>query len=53
MLDWQGNMIDERHRERILLADVEEDLTMAASVQICTAEANLVNQLHADNSTTN
>ena len=34
MLDWQGNMVERRYRKQVILSDIEEDATMAASVQI-------------------
>jgi hypothetical protein len=34
MLDWEGNMVERKHRKKILLSDVEENEAMAASVQV-------------------
>jgi hypothetical protein len=38
MLDWKGNMIEKKHRTKILLSKVEENEAMAASVQVSSQE---------------
>jgi hypothetical protein len=32
MLDWEGNMVEKKHRTKILLSKVEENEAMTASV---------------------
>jgi hypothetical protein len=39
MVDWEGNMIEQRHRNPILLEEVTETLAMALALQIGAAEA--------------
>ena len=45
MLDWEGNMIEKKHRTQILLSDIQEDAIMAASLQISSIESNVINEL--------
>jgi hypothetical protein len=45
MLDWEGNMIERKDRVQILLSDIQEDVAMAASVQVSSAEANVIDTL--------
>jgi hypothetical protein len=45
MLDWEGNMIESRHRIKILLSDIQEDTMMAASVQVSAIESNMIDEL--------
>jgi hypothetical protein len=49
MLDWEGNMIDQRHRQIIMLTDVEEDAMIAASVSIGSMEVRLVDKAFESN----
>ncbi len=42
MLDCEGNMIQRKDRVRILLSDIQEDVAMAASVQVSSAEAKAI-----------
>jgi hypothetical protein len=42
MLDWEGQLIDRVNRQQILLADVNEDAAMAASVSIGSVEIKAV-----------
>jgi hypothetical protein len=44
MPDWEGNLIEEKHRKRIILSDIEDDTAMAASVKIGSVETRLVDQ---------
>jgi transposase InsO family protein len=39
MLDWEGNMIEKKERQQLLLSDIEENPAMAASVTIGSTEA--------------
>jgi hypothetical protein len=45
MLDWEGNMIERRHRSQILLSDVRDDSVFAASVEISSVESNAIDAL--------
>jgi hypothetical protein len=40
MLDWEGNMIERRERQQLLLSDIEESHAMAALVSIGSTEAD-------------
>ncbi len=42
MLDWEGQLIDRVDRQQILLADVDDDAMMAASVSIGSVEIKAV-----------
>jgi hypothetical protein len=42
MLDWKGKLIEEKHRKRIILSDIEDDTAMAASVKIGSVETRLI-----------
>ena len=44
MLDWEGNMVERKHRATILLSEVEEDEIMAASVQISSMESKAIDR---------
>ena len=45
MLDWEGNMKEPKHRERILLSEVEEDRAMVQSLSISSAESAYIDSL--------
>jgi hypothetical protein len=34
MLDWEGNMVEKKHRTQVLLSEVEENEAMSSSVQV-------------------
>jgi hypothetical protein len=52
MLDWEGSMIQRKDRVQILLSDIQEDVAMAASVQVSSAETKAVdNFLEASSAT--
>jgi hypothetical protein len=51
MLDWEGNMIEQCHRQTIMLSDIEEDAMIAASVSIGSVEARLVDNAFEGDST--
>jgi hypothetical protein len=38
-LDWEGNMVEKKHRTQILLPVVEENEIMAASIQVSSIES--------------
>jgi hypothetical protein len=42
IVDWQGRMIEQQHCQRILLADVEEDIEMSASAVISSIESKMI-----------
>jgi hypothetical protein len=44
MLDWEGNMVEKKHRATILLSEVEENDIMAASVQISSMESKAIDR---------
>jgi hypothetical protein len=43
MLDWEGNMIQRKDRTQILLETIPEDIAMAASVYVSSAETKAIN----------
>ena len=45
MLDWQGNMVEVNHRQRILLEDVDESLTISSAAHIGHVETNAIEEL--------
>jgi hypothetical protein len=45
MVDWQGGMIEKRHRHPILLEEIEDDPGMAFSLEVGTTETNQINQV--------
>ena len=45
MLDWEGNMIEARHRTQILLSDIKFDAMTAASVQVSAIESTKIDEL--------
>ena len=49
MLDWQGNLKDERDRQRILLQDVPEDVNMSVVSYIGHVETQAIKKLLEDN----
>ena len=38
MLDWEGNMVDKRRRLQVLISEIHEDDSMAASLKISSME---------------
>ena len=42
MLDWRGNIVEKKHRSTILLSEIEDDVGMAASLQISSVESSHV-----------
>ena len=42
MLDWEGNMVQQRHKVQVLLSDILEDVAVTASVQVSRAEARTI-----------
>ena len=45
MLDWEGNIVEKQHRTQILLSEVNEDMAMAASVQISSVESAMIDRV--------
>ena len=45
MLDWEGNMVERRYRQKVFLSNVEDDKAMAASVQIGSVEVRAVEKI--------
>ena len=52
MLDWQGNILEKKDRQRIMLSDIEADTMMVASLQISKDESNVIYNI-INQSTTN
>jgi hypothetical protein len=48
MVDWEGNMIEQRHRNPILLEEVPEDIAMASALQIGAVEAAAIDGLMSE-----
>jgi hypothetical protein len=44
MLDWEGNMVERKHRTKILLSGIEENEAMAASVQVSCIESMAIDR---------
>lgn len=42
MMDWQGEMIERKHQRQVLLSDVKQDDAMAASLEVSSTEASVV-----------
>ena len=51
MLDWQGNILEKKDRQRIMLSDIKSDPMMLASVQIIKDNSNFIDNI-IDQSTT-
>ena len=45
MLEWKINIVDKRDRQKMLLSEVEEDVTMSSLVQIGSAEIRVVTEI--------
>jgi hypothetical protein len=45
MLDWEGNMVERKDRVQILLSEIQEDVAVAASVQVSSAEARAIDSV--------
>jgi hypothetical protein len=52
MLDWEGKMIQRKDRVQILLSDIQEDVAMAASIQVSSAEAKVIDNFLETSSAT-
>jgi hypothetical protein len=42
MLDWEGNMVEKKHRTQVLLSKVEENEAMASSIQVSSIESRAI-----------
>ena len=51
MLDWEGNMVDPKHRTKILLETVSDDTAMIQSLQVSSAEAALIDSVFQEEAT--
>jgi len=49
MLDWEGNMVEEQHRQRIVLDEIPTNDEMSAGATICHAESNKIDRLIESN----
>ena len=38
MIDWQGNIIEKRYQQQLILSDIDENTAMASSVQVGSIE---------------
>ena len=45
MLDWQGNILEKKDRQRIMLSYIEADPMMIASLQISKYESNVIDNI--------
>ena len=45
MRDWEGNMVERRHRTQVLLSDVEENANMSVSAVISSIESRTINRV--------
>ena len=45
MLDWEGNMVERKHRTKILLSEAEENEAMAAFVQVSSIESRAIDRV--------
>ena len=45
MMDWEGNMVDKRHRLQILISEIHEDDAMTASLQISSTESKRIDDV--------
>ena len=43
MLDWEGNMVENNYRAKIILSQAEENKDMATSVQVSGIEFRAIN----------
>ena len=53
MLDWQGNILEKKDRQRIILSDIEPDPMMVASLQISTDNSNVIDNIINQSTTKN
>jgi hypothetical protein len=44
MLDWEGNMVEKKHRTQVLLSKVVENEAMASSIQVSSIESRAINR---------
>jgi hypothetical protein len=52
MLDWEGNMMQQKDRAQMLLSDIPEDVAVTASLQVSSAEARTIDDVFGRNCTT-
>ena len=46
--DWQGNIIDKRHRQQYIISEIEENTAMTASMQVSSAEYKAIDNIFED-----
>ena len=44
MLDWEGNLVEEQHRQRVLFSDLPEDQSVAAAAVIGAVEHDMIDR---------
>ena len=44
MTDYEGNMVEEKYRTKILLSEIPEDETLSEDLQIASAESKCIDQ---------
>jgi hypothetical protein len=49
MLDWEGNMVTKKDRVQVLLSDIQEDVALAASVQVSSVETSAIDNVFERN----
>ena len=45
MLDWEGNLIDKKDFQKLLLSEIDEDATIAVTSKFCSMEMQAVETL--------
>lgn len=50
MLDWEGNMVEKRDREQIILSEIQEDAVLSASVQVSSIESKTIDTVLVERS---
>ena len=43
IMDWEGNMVEKKHRTKILLSEVEDNKAMAASMPVSGIDSRAIN----------
>ena len=46
MLDWQGNLVEPHHRQRVILDELPDDHVMVSTAEICHVEQTRVDLLN-------
>ena len=53
MLDWEGNMVTKKDRVQVMLTDIQEDVALAASVQVSSVETIAIDNVFENHAQTN